>query len=1069
MSTSLPGLLSWITATIEQQRGLFSSMLDIASKLESQLDILDPPGADQDPAHSAGHEVLNILALEKEAKAYNACVAEIRKALNFIATISQSQNPTEVDQSNLGQNIAAMLKGRKFIHETFADCSTELLGEIQQGIDQSLFAIKRLIATKTHRFYIQRRDILVFVEGSASGVLLSNSGLSRTTSLVTQGAGKVALELHSLLRFHVQMFADFVERLLPNTPLYYLLKHITLAASLDASPSAQVANTIYDNGRPLALNSSFLALFDALIASPASPGTFKDAFLEFMNQRIDFLLRVCSSIVSSYGVLKSRAYSKLKGVPAMDTSKLRTETLLIAILDFLKKLPDTLKIKNSRDLKDYLLFNDTQPIPPIHDSPIRGDTQLSVPLRLLAHLHRAKLKEGVASFNRSDYIKAIEDGLASSPPPALYKQESHPFYYYFVYVLSMLLDEREQLVMFVNLMLSHYCGDATPFSSGLIADSKPLVESACRLMDVCYSYIATPVLQYVCQVCLGLISNIDTKRLTFETLDMLQVLHAMIPIVFLTNYTEILSFSLGGLSMTDAPSKLVAQAIGKETTVYDSESSFINGMGMNDTLLMTSQGTVDTDSSTTSKFTWNIPFDSINNIVHGDLFTSLPKLYTAIIDMLCPLSSSVVSCSLNQRNFLDQLLYYQYTKSDLNLSTFDSLRHDFLLLVICVALKSKEVLTAFEETLFVIPTRTDSINIISELPNIILRLNQQGLYSKSISLCSDIVKVAQALSPALLANASIEDTAPHNGNVNQVCTSTGFSATTFVDSGAEFVLQDYLFPSGSESLKTVVLEQKLYYLSCILLYRTQPPKGLVNSYLFKLNNLNYLSEAVSSDNGPLRSLVSHEYSRFIRKQVDNLVAKYYEIIWKPALVALDLRRLISDLQHVYDKWHERNSHVITKVVMSELSVVLDQAREVSARIEGTECVPESWTASEVQDDTETLGGTQRPASHASIKSRRITATLTSCLPKFEGLILPLLDAHVTATVPSASLQRKIQDYVLNNVLVVVQQYYNVCQFSPITASAFKTHNRISPQSIQKHIERFFCGTPGSALPYTTPK
>lgn len=68
MSTSLPGLLSWITATIEQQRGLFSSMLDIASKLESQLDILDPPGADQDPAHSAGHEVLNILALEKRSK-----------------------------------------------------------------------------------------------------------------------------------------------------------------------------------------------------------------------------------------------------------------------------------------------------------------------------------------------------------------------------------------------------------------------------------------------------------------------------------------------------------------------------------------------------------------------------------------------------------------------------------------------------------------------------------------------------------------------------------------------------------------------------------------------------------------------------------------------------------------------------------------------------------------------------------------------------------------------------------------------------------------------------------------
>lgn len=1068
MNPTLPGLLSWIAATIEQQHGLFSSILDLASKLESQLDVLDPPGTEQDPVHSAGHEVLNILALEKEAKVYNACVAEIRETLNFITTVSQSQNPTEIDQSNLGPNITAMLKGRKFLHETFADCSTALLGDIQQGIDQSLLAIKRLISTKTRRFYIQRRDILAFIEGSASGVLFSNSGLSRTVSPMTQGSGKVTIELHSLLRFHVQMFAEFVERSLPNTPLYYLVRYITLASSLDTSPSVQVTNTIYDNGRSSTLNASFLSLFDALIASTASPGTFKDAFLDFLNQRIDFLLSVCSSIVSSSGVLKPRAYSKLKGVSVMDTSRWRTETLLIAILDFLRKLPDTLKIRNNRDLKDYLFFNDVQPIPPIHDSPIRGDTQLSLPLRLLAHLHRAKLKEGVASLNRSDHIRANEDGPSPPPPPALYKQESHPFYYYFVYVLSMLLDEREQLVMFINLMLSHYCNDATPLNSGLIADNKPLVESACRLMDVCYSYIATPILQYTCQLCLGLICDIDVKRLTFETLDMLQVLHAMIPVVFLTNYTEVLSFSLGGLPMIDAPSRIVAQAMGREHTVYDSKSSFVNGMGMNDTLLVNSQGGTDT-STPGSKLTWSIPFDAINNTVNEELFASLPKIYATIIDMLNPLASGVVSCSLNQRNFVDQFLQYQYTKSDLNLSTFDSLRHDFLLLVTCIASKSKEVLAAFEETLFIIPARADSINIISELPNIILRLTQQGSYSKSISLGADITRAAQALSPALLANMSIKDASSHDSNINCVCVSDGFSAAIFVDSNVEFVLQDYIFPSGSENSQTFALEQKLYYLSCILLYRTQSPKGLVNGYLFKLNNLNYLCEAVNADNGPLRRLVSHDFSRFMRKQVDDLITRYYEKIWKPAIIALDLNRLIHDLQHVYDKWHERSSHIITNAIMNELSEVLNQAREVSTRVEGAECASESWTASEIQDDAETVVGAQKPASHASIKSRRITATLSSCLPKFESLILPLLDAHVTATVPSASLQRKIQDYVLNNVLVVVQQYYNVCQFSPITVSAFKSHDKIAPQSIQKHVERFFCSISGSARSYPTPK
>lgn len=1068
MDPSLPNLLSWISAVVEQQRGLFSTMLDIASKLESQLDVLDPPGADQDPAHSAGHEVLNILALEKEAKAYNACVAEISEALSFIATVSRSQNPTELDQSNIGKNITILLRGRKFIQENFADCSTELLGDIQQGIDQSLHAIKRLITARTCRFYIQRRDILAFIDGSAGGVLFSNSGLARTISPGMQGSSRVSVGLHSLLRFHVQIFADIVEKYLPNTPLYYLMRYITLAASLDVSPNVQITNTVYENGRSSTLNASFLALFDALVASPASPGTFKDALLEFMNQRINFMLSICSNIVSSNGILKSRAYSKLKDVPAMDTSKLRTETLLIATLDFLRLLPNTLRIKNNRELKDYLFFNDTQPIPPIHDSPIRGDTQLSLPLRLLAHLHREKLKEGVVSLNKSGYIRASEDGPTSSPPPALYKQESHPFYYYFVYVLSMLLDEREQIMMFINLLLSHYCNDATPFSSGLIADNKPLVESACRLMDTCYSYIATPVLQYTCQVCLGLISDIDTKRLTFETLDMLQVLHAMLPVIFLTNYTEILSFSLGGMPMSDAPSKIAAQAMGRETTVYASESLFVNGMGMNDILSSAAQGTSGSNAPS-SNLTWCIPFDTVSNAARGELSESLPKIYKAIIDMLNPLANSVVSCGLNMQNFLDQLLYYQYTKSDLNLATFDSLRHDFLLLVASVASKSKEVLAAFEETLFVIPMRVDSINIVSELPNIILRLNQQGFYSKSISLCSDIMKVAQNISPAFLANVPTRDSSASDNSIDQVSTSKGLSAAAFVDSTTEFVLQDYAFPAGAENMQTAVLEKKLYYLSCVLLYRTQSPKGVVNGYLFKLNNLNYLCEAVSADNGPLRELVSHDYSRFLRKQLDDLVAKYYEKAWKPAIIALDLNRLISDLQHVYTKWHERNSAVVTKAIMSELSVVLDQARGVSAQIEGAERSAESFIASEIQDDADTIGGTQKPASHASIKSRRITATLSSCLPKFESMVLPLLDAHVAAIVPSASLQRKIQDYVLNNVLVVVQQYYNVCQFSPITASAFKNHDKITPQNLQKHVEKFFCSASGSTRPYPTGK
>lgn len=1060
MDPSLPNLLSWISATVEQQRGIFSAMLDIASKLESQLNVLDPPGADQDPVHSAGHEVLNILSLEKEAKAYNTYVAEIREALSFIVTVSQSQNPTEVDQSNIGQNITILLRGRKFIQENFADCSTELLGNIQQGVDQSLYAIKRLIATRTRRFYIQRRDILSFIDGSASGVLFANSGLARPISPMMRDSNKVTVELHSLLRFQVQVFADMVEKYLPNTPLYYLMKYITLAASLDISPNIQITNTIYDNGRSSTLNTSFLALFDALVASPASPGTFKDALLEFMNQRINFLLSICFDVVSSNGILKSRAYSKLKDVPAMDTSKLRTETLLIAILDFLRLLPDTLRIKNNRELKDYLFFNDTQPIPPIHDSPIRGDTQLSLPLRLLAHLHREKLREGVLSFNKSSYIKASEDGPASPPPPALYKQESHPFYYYFAYILSMLLDEREQIVMLINLMLSHYCNDATPFSSGLIADNKLLVESACRLMDACYSYIATPILQYACQVCLGLISDIDTKRLTFETLDMLQVLHAMLPVIFLTNYTEILSFSLGGMPMSDAPSKVAAQAIGKETTVYANNSSFINGMGMNDTLLSTTQS-ANGSNAPGSNLTWCIPFDAVNNIAQGELLASLPKIYIAIIDMLNPLASNVVSCSLSTQCFLDQLLHYQYTKSDLNLSTFDSLRHDFLLLMISIATKCQEVLATFEETLFVIPTRVDSINIIAELPTIILRLNQQGYYSKSISLCSDIMKVAQELSPALLENVRIRNANTNDNTFDQVYTSKGFSAATFVDSTTEFVLQDYTLPSGAESMQTTILEKKLYYLSCILLYRTQSPKGVVNSYLFKLNNLNYLCEAISTDDGPLRKLVSREYSRFLRKQLDDLVTVYYDKVWKPAIVALDLNRLLSDLQHVYSKWHGRNSNIITTAIMSELSMVLDQAKEVSAQIEGTKNYTDSFVASEIQDDADTIGGAQKATSHSSIKSRRIATTLSSCLPKFESLILPLLDAHVSATVPSTSLQRKIQDCVINNVLVVIQQYYNVCQFSPITASAFKSHDKITPQNFQKHVEKFFCSTSAS--------
>lgn len=1042
--------LQELTATLDQHASTLTQILEVLGVFEQSLARLDPGLAGvSDIANIAGVETVNTLLLEKEAKEYTRMSSQLKEAIAFIIDFANTPVPSVADREKLGSNILQLLRARKYICEEYRTCSTDYLQQVDTCLQSLHQCLTKLLGSEVTAYYDQRKPLqTIMTELCTTSLYLPSQKFRTRTGLVTAQAATVPLhcQLHSIVRIHVHSFLRFATETLSPFPLMQLAQYFTLGTEVEVMEEAE--NVFLQRQTQGGLKPAFNVLFNTLKSCYSSPDTFKNMIIVFLKHRIAFLLTEVASVVSVSGHLQLRSASGIKTEQPYNLQANDSTALILALYDFLQTIPDKSRIANHRDLADYTLINDHPPrVQPEHGSVLKPDERFT-PLQSLLH-HMTKCLYAETLEERQKKIHAHDPATGGSYDKVRYTAETHPFFFLLMAAMSALLEERSQLTSLFLSLVYEMSGDKMEGAGLASSTNKLLLESTCRLADACYGFLAAPIVQYVCQVGISLITAEAAEAHVFETYDMLQVVHTLLPVLFLTNCTEIMSYSIGGLPMSDSPSSAVAQKLSIDQTVFRMGSPFVNGLGLN----IRAGQTVDMVDQ--------LDYSVLNSDSLEASFRYLSPSYTVIRNSLNQSINSVVAFNGRCEPLFADFARFLHNKTDAQSGLLEPLRHELLLLISLLAKQCDASSTRTGMSYLQINTRTNDTNVREELPRILTYFEQQMSYNHAISLLPGIISKAGDVT--YLATTG---TASSVGQQHEMFTlkkrfngETRFTCEPMYEQGLDFRLEDYRLP---ESHKNELTELRLYYMVCQVLYQPTLHKLPAQNYLFRINNMNYLCEAISQSTRPIYGAVSSTYRHFLDDQLTLLIQKYCEKIWIPLVRILDLSGFTRDIEHVYQKWHARGEASVSKAFMADLEAQIGVARDVEKQVlayfggAGAEStfIPTESMIDEPIDETVRLGANRNPL---LIKSKRLHGRLNSTLPRLDKMFGALVEQHVSCILISTTLQNKLREAIIQCFHSVLKEYHSLCQISAQAAQYYKSFEKLLPDNVLKTITTFFAG------------
>lgn len=321
------------------------------------------------------------------------------------------------------------------------------------------------------------------------------------------------------------------------------------------------------------------------------------------------------------------------------------------------------------------------------------------------------------------------------------------------------------------------------------------------------------------------------------------------------------------------------------------------------------------------------------------------------------------------------------TKPAFALTPLDLGRRELLYMCYVMSRAAFNLHNVFESTLFQIRTKVQDPNVHEQVPVILNKLEQMLSYTQGAALVPKQVSRGELVTQEVIESLEDQEGPDRDGSAGAPDGPSADSARPAtaalqpassgptsllirdVNTGGEmlspvpvlgakgahedrsspdfFSLDPYLAPQEASSspaapgwagmLAPLAYECKLYYLACLMVYRVQPLRHPSQTYVFRINTLNYIYEYISSGSNELSAAVDFDFREFLRHQIDKLIKLYVARVWMPALTSLDAEALCSAIEHVYTKWYQQGNMGVTKEDYEHIMARIESSRAACRR------------------------------------------------------------------------------------------------------------------------------------------
>jgi len=319
-------------------------------------------------------------------------------------------------------------------------------------------------------------------------------------------------------------------------------------------------------------------------------------------------------------------------------------------------------------------------------------------------------------------------------------------------------------------------------------------------------------------------------------------------------------------------------------------------------------------------------------------------------------------------------------KPSFAITPLDFGRREFLYMCYVMARAAFGLHTTFEATLFQIRPKVQDPNVHEQVPVILNKLEQMLSYSQGVALIPKQIsrgelvtqeviesledqdgqdreaagetpgtQAAESLRPVSAALPSsgtgpmsvfIRDAATGGEMLSPVPVAGAKAINDDKSSPDFFSLDPYLAPQDAHLASAglsrspgwagmpepLTYECNIYYLACLMVYKVQPLRHPSQTYIFRINTLNYIYDYVNSGSNDLSAAVGFDFREFLRHQVDKLIKSYIHRVWMPALTSLDVEALCEAIEHVYTKWYKQGNMGVTKEEFEHTMMCVENSR-----------------------------------------------------------------------------------------------------------------------------------------------